>query len=88
MDLDGWRNIVVRVNEGTETKKYDADGNLITDDNQTNSDTSTDTTNEETSTDTAEENVTTVEEPINAPELLTPENYLAVKEILIDRLDI
>ena len=87
MDLDGWRNIVVRVNEGTETKKYDADGNLITDDNQTNSDTSTDTTNEETSTDTAEENVTTVEEPINAPELLTPENYLAVKEILIDRLD-
>ena len=68
-------------------KKYDADGNLITDDNQTNSDTSTDTTNEETSTDTAEENVTTVEEPINAPELLTPENYLAVKEILIDRLD-
>lgn len=87
MDLDGWRNIVVRVNEGTETKKYDADGNLITDDNQTNSDTSTDTTNEETSTDAAEENVTTVEEPINAPELLTPENYLAVKEILIDRLD-
>lgn len=87
MDLDGWRNIVIKVNEGTETKKYDAEGNLVTDDDETESETSTDTTNEETNTDTEEENITTVEEPINAPELLTTDNYLAVENIIIDRLN-
>lgn len=83
MDLDGWRNIVVKVNDGTETKKYDAEGNLITDDDTETSDESA----ENTETEDAEENITTVEEPINAPEVLTSDNYKTVEKILIDRLN-
>ena len=83
MDLDGWRNIVVKVNDGTETKKYDAEGNLVTDDDTETSDESA----ENTETEDAEENITTVEEPINAPEVLTSDNYKTVEKILIDRLN-
>ena len=71
MDLYGARNIVIKVDDGTETKKYDANGNLVTDDSQTEED------------ETKDENITEVEEPINAPELLTPENYAKVKETTI-----
>ena len=74
MDLYGARNIVIKVDDGTETKKYDANGNLVTDDSQTEED------------ETKDENITEVEEPINAPELLTPENYAKVKETIEDRL--
>ena len=89
VDLDGWRNIVVKVNDGTETKKYDADGNLVTDDDSESSDESTEDTETNTSSETEdeEEKITTVEEPINAPELLTTDNYKAVEKILIDRLN-
>ena len=89
MDLDGWRNIVIKVNDGTETKKYDADGNLITDDDTENTDESADNTETNTTSETedSDENVTTVEEPINAPEVLTLDNYKAVEKILIDRLN-
>ena len=31
MDLYGARNIAIKVDDSTETKKYDADGNLVTD---------------------------------------------------------
>ena len=74
MDLYGARNIVIKVDDGTETKKYDANGNLVTDDSQTEED------------ETKDENITEVEEPINTPELLTPENYAKVKETIEDRL--
>lgn len=74
MDLYGARNIVIKVDDGTETKKYDANGNLVTDDSKTEED------------ETKDENITEVEEPINAPELLTPENYAKVKETIEDRL--
>lgn len=70
MDLNGARNIVIKVDDSTETKKYDANGNLVTD-NSSNQDA----------------NITEVEEPVNAPEILTAENYKAVKDIIEDRLD-
>lgn len=87
MDLDGWRNIVINVNDGTETKKYDADGNLVTDDDSDSSENTSENTETTSETDSSEENITTVEEPINAPEILTQENYETVKNIIIDRLD-
>ena len=87
MELDGWRNIVINVNDGTETKKYDADGNLVTDDDSDSSENTSENTETTSETDSSEENITTVEEPINAPEILTQENYETVKNIIIDRLD-
>lgn len=68
MDLYGSRNIVIKVDNSTETKTYDAEGNLVTDTENT-------------------ENTTEVEEPVNAPEVLTSENYQNVKDILMQRLE-
>ena len=71
MDLSGARNIVIKVDDSTETKKYDANGNLVTEDSEESED--------------AE--ITEVEEPVNSPETLTVENYKAVRDIIEDRLD-
>ncbi|MGN1326746.1 MAG: hypothetical protein ACI4VQ_01500 [Clostridia bacterium] len=68
MDIYGSRNIVIKVDDSTETKTYDAEGNLVTDIENA-------------------ENVTEVEEPVNAPETLTTENYQAIKDILVQRLE-
>lgn len=68
MDLYGSRNIVIKVDNSTETKTYDAEGNLVTDTENT-------------------ENTTEVEEPVNALEVLTSENYQKVKDILMQRLE-
>lgn len=70
MNLNGARNIVITVDDSTETKKYDTNGNLVTDDNS--------------SKDT---DIKEVEEPVNSPEILTAENYKAVRDIIEDRLD-
>lgn len=69
MDINGARNIVIKVDDSTETKKYDANGNLLTD--SSNND----------------EYVEEVEEPVNSTEMLTAENYKAVRDIIKERLD-
>lgn len=78
MDINGSRNILIKVDDSTETKKYDSEGNLVTDDSETSTDA------EET---TENKNVTEVEEPVNATELLTTDNYQAVREIIEKRLE-
>lgn len=70
MDLNGARNIVITVDDSTETKKYDANGNLVTD-----------------ATSSEDTDIKEVEEPVNSPEILTAENYKAVRDIIEDRLD-
>ena len=70
MDLNGARNIVIKVDDSTETKKYDANGKLVTDDSSSEV-----------------EDIKEVEEPVNSPEILTAENYKAVRDIIEDRLD-
>lgn len=70
MDLYGARNIKIKVDDSTETKKYDSEGNLITEDSET-----------------TDENVTEKEEPINAPESLTLDNYQATRDTIIKRLE-
>lgn len=72
MDIYGARNIRIKVSDDTEIKEYDSEGNLIT---------------EEHVHDDEEDSHTEVEEPVNAPELLTKENYKAVKDIIIKRLE-
>lgn len=67
MELNGARNIVIKADNGTVTKRYDSEGKLVTDDSE-------------------EENITEVQEPVNALELLTTENYKAVKETIEARL--
>lgn len=81
MDLDGYRNIVVKLDESTETKKYDADGNLVT------SDSSESSSESDSENDTTDGNITTVEEPVNKEEDRTTDNYKTVKNIIIDRLE-
>lgn len=68
MDLNGTRNIVIKVDDSIEIKKYDANGNLITDDSSD------------------ETNVTEIEEPVNSQDVLTAENYKAVRETIEARL--
>lgn len=70
MDIYGARNVVIKVDNSTELKKYDTEGNLVTD-----------------TSEIAEENITEVEEPVNAQELLTSENYKKVKDIIEKRLE-
>lgn len=73
-DIYGARNIVLKVDTSTETKTYDADGNLIEEDS----------TSEENTT---EENTTTKEVPVNDESVLTLDNYKKVKQTIIDRLN-
>lgn len=75
MDFYGARNITIKVDDSTEIKKYDAEGNLVTEENAT----------EENQTE--ESNITEVEEPVNVPEALTAENYKKVKDIIEKRLE-
>lgn len=70
-DLYGARNILVKVDDSTTTKKYDSDGNLV----ENSSD-----------TDENNENITEVEEKVNSDELRTAENYETVKNIIEARL--
>ena len=70
-DLYGARNILIKVDDGTTTKKYDSDGNLVED---------------SSSEDENDENITEVEEKVNSDELRTVENYKAVKNIIEARL--
>ena len=71
MDIYGSRNIAIKVDTSTETKQYDAEGNLITDSSEIADD----------------ENITEVEEPVNSPELLTIDNYQLTKKIIEQRLE-
>ena len=70
-DLYGARNILVKVDDSTTTKKYDSDGNLV----ENSSD-----------EDENNENITEVEEKVNSDELRTAENYETVKNIIEARL--
>lgn len=70
-DLYGARNILVKVDDSTTTKKYDSNGNLI----ENSSD-----------KDENNENITEVEEKVNPDELRTAENYETVKNIIEARL--
>ena len=70
-DLYGARNILVKVDDSTTTKKYDSNGNLV----ENSSD-----------KDENNENITEVEEKVNADELRTAENYETVKNIIEARL--
>lgn len=65
-DLYGARNILVKVDDSTTTKKYDSNGNLV----ENSSD-----------KDENNENITEVEEKVNPDELRTAENYETVKNI-------
>lgn len=70
-DLYGVRNILVKVDDSTTTKKYDSNGNLV----ENSSD-----------KDENNENITEVEEKVNPDELRTAENYETVKNIIEARL--
>ena len=70
-DLYGTRNILVKVDDSTTTKKYDSDGNLVKDSSDG---------------DENNENITEVEEKVNPDELRTADNYEAVKNIIEARL--
>ena len=70
-DLCGARNILVKVDDSTTTKKYDSNGNLV----ENSSD-----------KDENNENITEVEEKVNPDELRTAENYETVKNIIEARL--
>lgn len=70
-DLYGARNILVKVDDSTTTKKYDSNGNLV----ENSSD-----------KDANNENITEVEEKVNPDELRTAENYETVKNIIEARL--
>ena len=70
-DLYGARNILVKVDDSTTTKKYDSNGNLV----ENSSD-----------EDENNENITEVEEKVNSDELRTAENYETVKNIIEARL--
>lgn len=73
-DLYGARNILVKVDDSSTTKKYDSEGKLI--ENSSN----------DSSDDTSDENVTEVEEKVNPDEIRTADNYKAVKDIIEARL--
>lgn len=70
-DLYGARNILVKVDDSTTTKKYDSNGNLV----ENSSD-----------KDENNENITEVKEKVNPDELRTAENYETVKNIIEARL--
>lgn len=70
-DLYGARNILVKVDDSTTTKKYDSNGNWV----ENSSD-----------KDENNENITEVEEKVNSDELRTAENYETVKNIIEARL--
>lgn len=70
-DLYGARNILIKVDDSTTTKKYDSDGNLVKD---------------SSAGDENNENITKVEEKVNPDELRTADNYEAVKNIIEARL--
>ena len=70
-DLYGARNILVKVDDSTTTKKYDSNGNLL----ENSSD-----------KDENNENITEVEEKVNPDELRPAENYETVKNIIEARL--
>ncbi len=70
-DLYGARNILIKVDDSTTTKKYDSDGNLVEDSSNENE---------------SEENLTEVEEKVNPEELRTADNYKAVKDTIEARL--
>ena len=70
-DLYGARNILVKVDDSTTTKKYDSNGNLV----ENSSD-----------KDENNENITEVEEKVNPDELRTAENYETGKNIIEARL--
>lgn len=71
VDLYGYRNIVVKVNDSTETKNYDEEGNLI----------------KETIDEDKSKIAKTIEEPVNSEESLTIDNYQAVEDTIIKRLN-
>ncbi len=70
-DLYGARNILVKVDDSTTTKKYDSNGNLVENSSEKNEN---------------NENITEVEEKVNPDELRTAENYETVKNIIEARL--
>ena len=70
-DLYGARNILIKVDDSTTTKKYDSNGNLVKD---------------SSAGDENNENITEVEEKVNPDELRTADNYEAVKNIIEARL--
>lgn len=74
MDLKGARNIVIKPNDGTEDDEHEGHDHSATEG-------TLEEEGEEENTDTTEP-----EEPVNAPELLTPENYAKVKDIIEERL--
>lgn len=74
MDLYGSRSVIVKVDDGTEIKKYDSEGNLITED-------------EESEENTSDLEINEVEEPINSEESITLDNYKKTKEIIEKRLE-
>lgn len=71
VDLYGYRKIVVKVNDSTETKNYDEEGNLI----------------KETTDEDKSKIAKTIEEPVNSEESLTIDNYQAVEDTIIKRLN-
>lgn len=71
IDLYGARNILVKVDDSTTTKKYDSNGNLVENSSEK---------------DENNENITEVEEKVNSDELRTAENYETVKNIIEARL--
>lgn len=70
-DINGARNIVIKVDTGTTTKTYDANGQEVA------NTTSTNTT----------EGQTTKEVPANDSSLLNIDNYQLAKKIITDRLE-
>lgn len=73
-DIDSVRNIVVKVDTSTETKKYDANGNEIN------------TTNTTTSNETDTEGTTTKEVAVNDSSLMNIDNYQKSRDVIEKRL--
>ena len=71
-ELSGTRNVVIKVDDSTETKTFDADGNEVSE-----------TTSDE---DSEAQETTTKEIPVNDESVLTYENYQKSKDIVLQRL--
>lgn len=89
-NLKGSRIIELAVDTSTKQVKYDAEGNIVEDDEEHNHTDGEVTENENTENSEEKENestYTTIDEPVNPQEKLIEENYKISKKIIQKRLD-
>lgn len=73
MDFGSKREITLKVDESAKTVYYDKDGNVIE-------------RSQEEGEETQEEGIASKQEPVNNPDILTGENYVLSKDIILKRL--